>query len=97
MVGAAGRVSTQNCRTANFGSGSLILTCHGFLNFSETWSHWVPSTPRVLKICGWLIWPMLLWPGLGAQSVLALGGMGRLLREQASTQAMTGKCLRDLV
>lgn len=35
MVGAAGRVFTQNCRTAIFGPESLILTCHGFLNYSE--------------------------------------------------------------
>lgn len=97
IYGEASRVSTQNYRTAILGSGSLILTCHGFPNFSEAWSFWVPSTPQVLKICGWFIWPMFLWPGLGAQSVLALSNMGRLLREQASTQAMTGKWLRDLV
>lgn len=97
MVGAAGRVSSQDCRTAMFGTGSLILTCHGFLNNSESWSLWVSPTPQVLKICGWSIWPMFLWPGLGAQSILALGNMGILLREQASTQAVIGKYLRDLV
>lgn len=87
-VWAAGRVSTQNCWTAMFGPGSLILTWHGFLNYSETWSLWVPSTSQVLKICCWSI---------GAQSILALGSMGRLLREQANTRAMIGTCPRDLI